>query len=123
MDFRFRKMLSILWNAAQGAKKHTTDYFFAGVHTVWFDSQNYAQPIFIIIRLAAFLDIFLVQPSDPSYRDDPTRVTGNGKRVIVGSHSSGMSFLLCKFFEFSMSKAGLGCDPGFALTDMQAIFG
>ena len=27
-------MLSILWNAAEGAKKHATDYYFAGVHTV-----------------------------------------------------------------------------------------
>jgi hypothetical protein len=27
-------MLSILWNAAEGAKKTTRDYFFAGVHTV-----------------------------------------------------------------------------------------
>ena len=29
------------------------------------------------------------QPSDPSYRDDPSRVTGDGKHTIVGSHTSG----------------------------------
>eukprot|EP00291_Cryptomonas_curvata_P020520 CAMPEP_0172159090 /NCGR_PEP_ID=MMETSP1050-20130122/4762_1 /TAXON_ID=233186 /ORGANISM="Cryptomonas curvata, Strain CCAP979/52" /LENGTH=59 /DNA_ID=CAMNT_0012828609 /DNA_START=157 /DNA_END=336 /DNA_ORIENTATION=+ len=54
-------MHCLLWNAAASAKKTTKDFYFAGVHT----------------------------PSDPSYHDDPTRVTGS-KQIVIGSHSSDM---------------------------------
>eukprot|EP00286_Rhodomonas_abbreviata_P001472 CAMPEP_0181288908 /NCGR_PEP_ID=MMETSP1101-20121128/597_1 /TAXON_ID=46948 /ORGANISM="Rhodomonas abbreviata, Strain Caron Lab Isolate" /LENGTH=59 /DNA_ID=CAMNT_0023393089 /DNA_START=48 /DNA_END=227 /DNA_ORIENTATION=- len=55
-------MHSILWNAALPAKKAGgQEYFYAGVHG----------------------------PSDPSYRDDPTVVTGEKK--MISSHGSDMS--------------------------------
>ncbi|EKX42210.1 hypothetical protein GUITHDRAFT_153627 [Guillardia theta CCMP2712] len=53
-------MLSILWNAALPAKQGSDNTYFAGMHT----------------------------PSDPSYRDDPSRVTGHKHRV--SGHSADM---------------------------------